>query len=235
VWSGVFALTLAVYLYHYVRYPPELGRYVYPDRFLEFFCFLGNAVPWRWPAALLGLGIVATTIDAARRGFHRVRPASSMMMLWCLGTAMAVAWVRGGGGWQVVSRYSFYSLLCLIFCFDYLTYRLSFQGREVQKRFYVAAVSAAAILCCGSQLAAIKHLGARRAMVLSGMEYYRCDPRVNSPMIDPVIARYAPPEQAGELMRMNQAVQLGIFVLPTSRELGSTPGCPVPNGGMPKP
>jgi hypothetical protein len=51
-------------------------------------------------------------------------------------------------------------------------------------------------------------------MVLAGMENYRANPEINSPTIDPEVAKYYPDEPASELIILNQAIQESVYTVP---------------------
>jgi hypothetical protein len=184
LWCGSFVMPLATYLYHYGHPVESLHRAAYITRPVFFLAFFGCVVPFRWPAALLGLATLAVFAVAVR------------------------------------SRYSIYSNLFVIFCYAFLAQdlprRLSGFSR---KGFYITTVVIAAGLCFIADLSAYQKLGARRRMVLSGIEFYRARPEVNSPMIDPLVERTFPKEKANEQVILTRAIQERIYTLPPKQEI----------------
>jgi hypothetical protein len=125
---------------------------------------------------------------AVRSRFDRTNPAAFYFAVWILATGFLVAWVRGAAGFTIASRYSMYSNLLLIFCYSYLAHYLPRRWPGFNRRlFYTTAVVFAVGLCLMADVSAYRKLGSRRRMVLSGIEFYRTQPEVNSPMIDPMV------------------------------------------------
>ena len=214
-WCASFLLPLAAYLYHFspVAYP------VYPSAFvtrpLFFFAFLGSVAGSRWPAACLGLVILLVTALALRSRFDRVNPVAVYFTLWVLGTACLVAWVRGAAGFIIASRYSMYSSLVLIFCYAFLAHLLSTRRPALSLRlFYGSATILAVCFFAGANLHAWHKLSARRQMVLAGIEFYRAQPGLHSPMVDAKIEIAAPQEKAFEQRVLTQAIEQRIYTLP---------------------
>jgi hypothetical protein len=56
-------------------------------------------------------------------------------------------------------------------------------------------------------------------MVLSGIEFYRACPEINSPMIDPLVERASPKEKAIEQTILTRAIQERIYALPPKQEI----------------
>jgi hypothetical protein len=216
-WCASFALPVAAYLYHYTPYHISVNKLhtaSYISKVFYFFAFLGCAIPYRWPAALLGIMIAAIILFAAWSCFDQTNPVASYFTVWILGTALLAAWLRGA----IASRYSIYSLLLLVFCYSFLGRYLS--GRSValnHKRFYATSLVLAIAFCLLSDLRAYKHLLMRREMVLSGMDHYRESPEFNSPNIDPEMAVYDPTEAAFERVTLNKAIQQHIYTLAPTR------------------
>ena len=91
--------------------PADLGSYV--TRPLFFLAFLGcGAIPFRWPAAVLGLVILGILWLAVRSRFDRVNPAAFYFTVWIMATALLVAWVRGAVSFVIGSRYSIIPFCC---------------------------------------------------------------------------------------------------------------------------
>jgi hypothetical protein len=76
-WCASFILPLAAYLYHYARLVHSMVSDFYITRPLFFLAFLAcGAVPYRWPAAVLGLVILGVLWLAFRSRFDRVNPVA---------------------------------------------------------------------------------------------------------------------------------------------------------------
>jgi hypothetical protein len=215
VWCASFVLPLAAYLYHFVPVVHPQHRASYITRPLFFFAFLGGVVPFRWAAALLGILILAIVLLAVRSRFDRTNPVAFYFAVWIMATVSLVAWVRGAVSFSIASRYSMYSILMLIFCYSFLAQYLPARSSTFQRRrFYVTAIVIAVCFCVAADVHAYRKLGARRRMVLSGIEFYRASPEVNSPMIDSRIERAAPEEKAYEQGVLTEAIDKGIYTLP---------------------
>ena len=118
----------------------------------------------------------------------------------------------------VVSRYAIYSNLALIFCYTFLVQYLSARLSSLSRgSFYVASVVIAVGLCAMSDITAYDKLGARRQMVLSGIEFYRARPETNSPMADPVVERALPEEGEIERHILTRSIQKQIYTLPAKQ------------------
>jgi hypothetical protein len=219
-WCAAFALPFAAYLYHFSVPPHAVHWAVYLTRPLFFLAFLGCAIPFRWPAALLGIGILAILGLAVRTRFDRTNPVGVYFAVWIIATATLVAWVRGALGFGLTSRYSIYSILLLIFCYSFLEHSLSrrwsLRGR---KRFYAASVVAAVMLCVLADINAYRYLSERHRMILRGIEMYRANPDANSPMIDPRILKAYPGEDLFEQRTLTGAIQKHLYTLPPRREI----------------
>ena len=213
-WCLSFVVPLAAYLYRLVPMPHALTRSSNITRPLFFFAFLGGFVPSPWFAALAGLVIVGIMGLAVRSRYDQCNPVAFYFSLWILLTAGVVAWVRGAAGVAVVSRYGMYSLLLLIFCYAFLSHHLAIRSPAgIRKGFYATALVAAIAFCVAVDVHAYQKLGERRRMVLAGMELYRANPAVNSPMIDPRIMIATPSEQAYERGMLTEAIKRGIYSL----------------------
>lgn len=219
-WCASFILPLAGYLYHYVPFPHELNRRFYLTRPLFFFAFLGSAIQSRWVAALLGIAVLAVTLFAVHSRFDKIDPVAFWFAMWIVATAGLVAWVRGGGGFLVTSRYSIYSILMLIFCCTFLARYLAGRPSELGlKRFYLASLVVAFGLWLMGNISAFTNLGKRRQMVLTGIELYRSEPEVNSPMIDPQVSKVFPREKKLEQIILTRAIQEGVYTLPPKQQV----------------
>jgi hypothetical protein len=221
VWCASFALPLAAYLYHYASVPHAVLKARMLNRPLFFLAFLGcGAIPFRWPAAAVGAGMLVVFWIAARSRFDRERPAAFYFAVWVLGTAGLVAWVRGLVGFYVVSRYSIYSLLMLIFSYYFLAQHLPRHFPTFhRRRFYVTSTVFAMCIFVLADLHAYSKLGARRRMVLTGIEHYRADPVANSPMIDQHLLKGSPEERESEQRAMTRAIQTHVYALPKPQQI----------------
>jgi uncharacterized membrane protein len=193
----------------------------YLTRPFFFLAFLGcGAIPFRWPAALVGFAMLPIVWLAIRSRFDRVNPVAFYFMVWILATALLVGWVRGAGSFSVASRYSIYSILLLTFCYaflaDYLSKRWSVENNN---RFYVTCLVLAVTMCLSADGLAYRKLGQRRRMVITGIELYRARPQVNSPMVDPLVERVFPEEKALEQRVLTRAIQEHIYTLPPKQSI----------------
>jgi hypothetical protein len=214
-WGGSFLFPIVCYLYHYV--PNEVTvhymhrTWLIPKFVYHFFGFLGCAIPVRWAAALLGLAIFAVLLLAVLSRFEQTNPVAFYFTLWILITAVVVAWVRG----LSASRYSIYSILLLIFCYAFLSHHLHGGAISFSKtRFYRFSLACFVGFCLLADISAYQHLAGRRRMVLSGLEHYRADPQVNSPMIDPAVRQMFPAEEEYERVTLTNAIREGVYTLP---------------------
>jgi hypothetical protein len=220
VWCASFVLPLAGYLYNYAwAVQPKLRLY-YITRPLFFLAFFGCVVPSRWPAALLGLVMLIIVLLALGTRFDRRNPVAFYFAVWIVATGGMVAWVRGSATFSTASKYSIYSILMLIFCYSFVAEYLSSRWATIHRgRFYVTSVVAAAGMFLLVNVNAYKQLGARRRMVLSGIESYRANPEVNSPMVDPLVDRLFPKEKAAAQAILNRAIQEDIYTLPPKQDI----------------
>jgi hypothetical protein len=219
-WCASFVVPLAAYLYHYRPVAHFINKAYYIIRPVFFLGFLGCVVPFRWVAALLGIVVLTIVSLAVRYRFDRTNPVAFYFSLWIVASGSLVAWVRGASGFSVAPRYSIYSSLLLIFCYSFLAQYLSSRSSTFnRRRFYVTSVVIAVAICFMADVSACKKLGARRRSVLSGIEFYRAKPEVNSPMIDPVVAIVSPKEKDFEQAMLTNAIQKHIYTLPPKREI----------------
>jgi hypothetical protein len=216
VWCASFLLPLAAYLYHYTRVVHTADINSYATRPLFFLAFWGcGAIPFRWPAALLGVVILRILWIALRTRFDRTNPVAVYFTVWIVATGLLVAWVRGAVGFAVGGRYSIYSILVLIFCYSFLSQYLPDRWPKFNsRRFYGVCLTLALCICVLADIHAYRKLDARRQMILSGIELYRADPEVNSPMIDQNILKAYPDEAAYERDSLTNAIQKHVYALP---------------------
>jgi hypothetical protein len=209
VWCAAFAGPLAAYLFHYTPAVRAAHPTFLITRPIFFLAFLGaGAIPFRWPAALVGIGVLVIFGLAVRSRFDRKNPVAFYFTVWILATGLMVSSVRGATGVWIASRYSIYSILLLIFCYSFLAQYFSRRG------FYVTSTVLALGICVLAQVHAYSKLGARRRMVLTGIELYRANPEANSPMIDPNLLQGAPGEDAYEQSALTNAIQKHVYTLP---------------------
>jgi hypothetical protein len=219
-WCASFVVPLAAYLYHYTSSAYVMHRFFYLTRPAFFLAFLGCAIPSKWIAALVGVAILTVCSLAVRSRFDRINPTAFYFAVWLVATSCLVAWVRGASGFGIASRYSMYSILLLIFCYAFLAHYLPSRSATFnRRRFYVASVVIAAGIFSMADVSAYKKLEARRRMVLSGIEFYRAKPEVNSPMVDPEVERLFPEEKTLEQVILTKSIQEGIYTLPPPQEI----------------
>ena len=220
LWCASFLPPLAVYLYHYVPSVQPMFRLYYITRPLFFLAFFGCVIPSRWYAADFGFAMLIIFLLAWRSGFHRSNPAAFYSAVWIVVTGALVGWVRGATAFYIASRYSIYSILMLIFCYSYLAEYLPSRWPGFNRKlFYTISLLLAVGMCVSVDLNAYQLLGARRRMVLSGIELYRANPQANSPMVDPLVVRLFPQEKAIEQAILNKAIQEHIYTLPPRQDI----------------
>jgi hypothetical protein len=214
VWCASFVLPLAAYRYHYIPFSVSVNimhRGSYGGKMAYFFGFIGCAIQQRWVAGVLGLVMLAVLLFAARFGFERSHPAPFYFTVWILLTAVLVAGLRQG----IAPRYSMYSLLLLISCYWFLRQYLPTRSAVFSpKRIYTVSIVLAAILCLVSDITAYRHLKQRRDMVIGGLENYRANPQVNTPLNNPETRQASPSEEAYERDTLNRAIAGHVYTLP---------------------
>jgi hypothetical protein len=219
-WCASFTLPLAAYLYHFTPSVYVVQRFFYITRPLFFLGFIGCAVPFPWVAALLGLVLMTVFVLAVRSRFDRTNPVAFYFAVWILATGCLVAWVRGGEMFVIASRYSMYSSLMLIFCYSFLAQYLPGRWSIFSRtRFYVTSIVLAAGFCCLADVYAYTILQTRRLAILEGIESYRANPQVNSPLNNPQVEQDVPKEKAYEQGMLTEAIQNGLYTLPPKQEI----------------
>jgi hypothetical protein len=219
-WCASFVPPLAAYLYHYrAPVPVVMHPLFYITRPLFFCAVLGCAIPFRWLAVLLGVVLLAIFSLAIRSRFDRSNPAGFYFGVWIVATSALVAWVRGVIGVYIASRYSLYSILMLICCYSFLARYLPERFPGFERRFYFTSLVVAIIIFVSANLDAYQKLQARRRMILTGIELYRANPEVNSPMIDPLVEVTVPREKALEQAILTRSIQNHIYTLPPKEEI----------------
>jgi hypothetical protein len=216
VWCVSFIAPLIAYLYHYTPLVHAAHKTFFLARPIFFLAFLGaGAIPFRWPAAVLGIAILGVLWLAIRARFDRTNPTAFYFTAWVVGTGLMVSSVRGALGVSVVSRYSIYSLLVLIFCYGFLAQYLPTCTPAFSRRgFYVTSIVFAFGVCVVAQMHAYRKLGARRDMVVTGIELYRTNPEMNSPLVDPNLLQGQPEERGYEQSALTNAIQKHVYTLP---------------------
>ncbi len=217
VWCASFLLPIAAYLYHYVPYRGSvhvLRSGLWIERMIfYFFAFQGCAILNRWVAVILGLCLFALFVLSVRWRFDREHPIPFYFTLWVLATAALVGGMRG----TIASRYSVYS--ALVFIYAYFVLATYLRGRVAAgtfRRFQIAAVACSVLFFAAGSVKGNQKLGERRAMVLAGMEHYRANPQVNSPIIDPNVLQLIPEEPEFERIELNKALDEDLLVLPSA-------------------
>ena len=214
LWCVSFGIPLAAYLYHYVPVVEPRHPYFFLTRPLFFLAFLGGVVPSRWVAALLGMVVITVLGLSLRSRFDLTNPVASYFTLWILATGVLVAWVRGAQGFSMSFRYSLYPVMLWIFCYSYISHNMAARASTHRKWFYATATVAAAAFCFVADVHAYHKLAERRSMVLAGMVHYCANPALNSPSIDPLVARTIPHEPAFERSMLTESIQRGIYTDP---------------------
>jgi len=220
-WCVSFVLPFVAYLYHYVPHSVSMAathRTLHLKALYYFLAFLGCVIPNRQVpsygqlgAAVLGLAVLIVISFAIGKRFDRSNPVAFHLMLWILATGILVAFLRG----SIASRYSIYSILLLTFCYSFLKEYVPQRWKSFnRKRFCVASVALSAVLCLLADVVGYQHLAARRCMILAGIEHYRSNPDVNSPMIDPLVRLVYPLEEAFERETLTRAIKQRIYTLP---------------------
>lgn len=217
LWCCAFCPPLVAYLYHYVR-PSGHAQALSVHHVVLFFCaFLGSALPHRWPAALLGVGLLGLVALASRTRFVKLQPAICLSVVWICGTALLTAWVRGRNTFFIASRYSMYSNLMLVFCLTFARWHWHDEWtKTARRRWYVSTVAVALLFCLTTDALGYLKLGARRHMVERGIAFYAADPTRHSPTIDPIVAVAFPKEKAEEERLLNEAIQENVYRLPAA-------------------
>jgi hypothetical protein len=207
-------LPFAAYRYHYIPFSVSaniMHRGSYVGKIAYFLGFLGCVIQQRWVAGVLGLVILGVLLLATHFGFERTHPVPFYFSLWILLTAALVACLRQ----SVASRYSIYSLLLLISCYWFLVQYLPTRSAAFsRKRIDTVSIILAAVFCLASDIVAYGHLKQRRDMVLSGLENYRANPQVNTPLNNPETRQASPSEEGFERDTLNRAIAAHVYTLP---------------------
>jgi hypothetical protein len=225
LWTAVFCMMLALYLYHYV-YPPPLPHTAFGWKVLFFLSFSGGAVEnmHGWPvphlAIFVGAAICLVFADAVRTRYREVNPFAFFSTIWIFLSAMLVAAIRIAMGLQLSlsGRYKIYCDLLLIFCYAYLAQRLRTSSMTQMRRrtMYFGAVSIIVLFSLGSDVVGYKLLEKRRQRVLDGISQYLANPAATTPMINPneTTSPEMQLDQEQARVRLNRALQTGIYALP---------------------
>ena len=215
IWCCAFCVPLATYLYHYVPQAHQVKRLAFITRPLFFVAFLGGAVPSRWIATLLGFALLVTLFVFFRGRFAAmIYSGPALCILWLLGTDLLAAWVRGGAGFFVASRYSIYSDLLIACCFFFVSQKWKVNGALHRDRRYIATVAITLLFCLSTDIHGYLKLKARRQMVVRGIAQYRQDPLLNSPMVDPAVEASFPKEKRSEQVLLTESIDKGLYRFP---------------------
>ena len=123
---------------------------------------------------------------------------------------------------MIASRYSIYSSLMLIFGYSFLAQYLPGRWSAFNRTgFYVTSIVMAAAFCFLADVYAYKILQTRRRAVIAGIESYRSNPEVNSPLNNAEFEKRYPKEKVYEQSMLTQAIQEGVYTLPPKQEIRS--------------
>jgi hypothetical protein len=218
-WCAAFVAAGALYSYHYERVVHRVASLAFIKRPVGVLTFVGSALPSLLFAMLLGLVLLVIGGSAIQERFDRKNPAAFYSFVWILLTAILVGWVRGGSLGTLASRYSMYSLLTAIFCLEFLVDGLPARYKHFNpKLFYAAVTICALVFCIWTDARAYRLLRERKEMVLAGLEHYRSNPAINSPLIDPFIIRALKGEAASEQVDLTHALESGVYTLPLQQK-----------------
>lgn len=188
---------------------------------LQFFAFLGSAFTPFGIAVLAGVALAWVTVVSLRprSGFSEVNPIAFYLVFFILGSGAMVAWGRGPTALSAASRYAIYSNLAIIFVYSFVADRISHRiCRDKRKWAFPTMLMLALLFCVVGDIRGYRNLAGRRQMVLTGLEHYRANPAINSPLIDPVLIRMlqgkAKFHEEYERIELTRALQNGLYVLP---------------------
>lgn len=223
LWICSFILPLAAYLYQPtiepVRHPSLLKQLFF------FIAFFGGAFAWRPVAFITGIFSLMMVAWAARSRFLQKSPIFFPFALWIVLTGALLETVRA----SINSRYSIYSVLMLVCCYVFqlrwfeqnsLTRKLISPATITLKRFVGLAIAFSFCFYGVTAVWAYHHLHQRRKSVLSGLRFYRADPLVNSPQLNPTLDILYPDEKPFELLMLNRAAQDNLYTAPSTQDLG---------------
>jgi hypothetical protein len=222
LWMLSFALPFCAYRYHALESPTHYS--FHPTQIFYFIAFLGGVYPGRFIAFLIGAIILAILAWAAYSRLTQRSPVLFFLAVWIVLTSAIVEAFRV----SISSRYSIYSVLLLICCYDFalntfdenrlVSRRLL--GLDITRKHFLQLVTALALLFyLQADIHAYLHLNARREMVVAGFKYYRLDPYVNSPQANPEVDRLFPDEKPFELDMLDQVARAHLYVVPSEQEL----------------
>jgi hypothetical protein len=215
LWCASFLIPIASYLYGYSPYSVSVQSIHSRSWLIKAsysLAFLGCAIPNRWAATILGLALFVVFGLSIRSRFYRKHPVPFYFTLWVFATAVLVGSLRGT---TIASRYSIYSIFVLIFAYFFLAEQLPGRVHPLTlKRLYTASLVCALLFFIAGDVRGYRKLGERRQMALAGIEHYRANPEMNSPMIDPRVLAYAPGESEFERVQLTDALRNHLLVLP---------------------
>lgn len=219
LWCASFIVPVVIYLYHYVPYSYSVQvthSTSWMVKSFYFFAFLGCAVLKRWVAALLGLALSFVFALSIWRRFDREYPVPFYFTLWIFATAALVGGIRGA----IASRYSVYSIFVFIFAYLFLAMDLpGLLSATALKRLYTASLAGALLFFVSGTAFGWRQLAKRKTMVIQGIEHYRINPAINSPMIDPDALKVAPKESEFERIELSEGLRDHLLVLPQEENL----------------
>jgi len=129
---------------------------------------------------------------------------------------------------SLASRYSIYSVLLLICCYRFFLEAFDqnphvstrLLGIKITRKHFLQLVIALSVLFyLQADIRAYRHLNARREMVVTGLKYYRLNPYVNSPQVNPAVDKLVPDETPFELNMLNQVTREHLYTVPSEQEL----------------
>jgi hypothetical protein len=226
IWFATFALSLSMYLYHYVPFgvTKQLDGAPLWDKFVFLLSLLGAAVenmsrfPVKGAAIVLGVVMLTLVFIAARARYDRTNPFAAYTVLWVLLTCMLIAKGRSGFGitLSLMGRYKIYSDMLMVFCYVFAASSLQKASvAAVGKRVLYAAVLAfSALQCLGSDYFGYKFLLNRQRRVAAGINQYEADPSKNVPMVSLTDQPIPQEEPEHDRLILTRALQSGIYKLP---------------------
>ena len=231
LWSGVYALALTAYLYHYHPFqPPDFSSHTPWLQKVQFFLsFLGAAaenmhhLPVRNLSIVLGLFIVGfVPLAWMRRGEYK-DPFFLCVAAWCFFTAAVVTQGRTGEGvvLALTLRYKVYSDLLLIVCYQYLAVQVS-RSKELSPRgkrlSYGTALLATVVFALIADSFGYRFLMVRQRSTQGALARFAADPAHEVPEISAigVPIRGGEPELARQILV--RCLEDGIYSLPSRKD-----------------
>jgi hypothetical protein len=222
VWLLSFILPLSDYLYHPILEPAQHGSYL--RKLFYFIAFFGGALSWHPVAFVAGVALLLVLLWAVRAHVAQQNPVLFFFALWIVLSDALIETVRTA----IASRYSIYSLLIVVCCYDFVLRGLDQESLPrkpwalahiKRRRFLQVAIASSLCFYLATAVWAYRHLAARRQMVLAGFRFYRANPLINSPQMNPGIDILYPDEKPFELWMLNRAAQDDLYTVPPTRDL----------------